>query len=452
MSFIVRLYHLSQKSRKLIISIWLSYLAGIGVEYISDASDLNDLLFRFIDFSKLSVIILWVGFILIIAACIFSLLFKKLFYSQLPSKQFYSLMNRYTCRTLAEAETSGYAWGYNKNVVTPQNPRGWNSESVFIDLAGSVIDTEYAFPVKDKIMDGYDAAAFDRYYKNDPTIALIRSRGDDMERFAVSHYELNSNKKNKRLEIRLQKTRWSQLQFSWGYLRLLDTRNNPVSHRNLKEIEATYVSALNRSRLLINSFCLHLILVAKNGNAVLSRISNVKSNDYPQTWAATIGEQLEKEDFFDEATGRAKHHFVLNWVKRALKEEFDIDENEYNEFGQSGQSELETYVDMASLRVLSLDFEGDIYNFALTCIIKLKIDASQLLSVKGIRIDRNENTLQIEECSPADARRILLNYPGNIHDYHPSTYLRLLMYHLYTEGTAGTYNALIRAEKNKKFH
>ena len=46
----------------------------------------------------------------------------------------------------------------------------------------------------------------------------------------------------------------------------------------------------------LNSFCLHLIIATKKG-VVLSRIGRGKENDYPLSWAATIGEQIEFVDF-----------------------------------------------------------------------------------------------------------------------------------------------------------
>lgn len=196
---------------------------------------------------------------------------------------------------------------------------------------------------------------------------------------------------------------------------------------------------------MVNSFCLHLILISRSGNAILSRISNVKSNDYPNTWAATIGEQIEREDFLDDMTGNVRNDFVVRWVKRALKEEFDINEEELTD---RGTNELEEYVDMDSVRVLSVDLEGDIYNFALTCSVKLKITAEQLCDIKGVIIDGNELKKEFKECSIRGARKILLEYPNNYLEYHPSTYLRLLMYHLSYERVKNTCKCFVKDSKN----
>lgn len=257
--------------------------------------------------------------------------------------------------------------------------------------------------------------------------------------------------KGNRVELRLQKTKWSQLQFSWDYLRRLDTKNEPVVNSvNNEEINKIFTEALNHDgNLLINSLCLHLILVSNSGKVILSKISKIKSNDYPSTWAATIGEQIERDDFIDESTGDCYSNFVTRWTKRALKEEFGIDENSFTE---KGASELEEYVDMDSLRVLSVDFEGDIYNIALTCVLKLKIDANKLQSLKEIKIDNNENTNEFRECTESDIRKILLEYPNNKTLYHPSTYLRLLMFHFYSSKQRLTMSAIVNDSKRIKKH
>ena len=109
---------------------------------------------------------------------------------------------------------------------------------------------------------------------------------------------------------------------------------------------------------------------------------------------------------------------------------------------------------MNSLRVLSVDFEGDIYNVALTCLLKLNIDANQLKLIKEIKIDSNESTNEFRECTEQDVRKILLEYPNNKNDYHPSTYLRLLMFHLYSSKQFATMSAIVKDNKkmNRKFN
>jgi len=118
---------------------------------------------------------------------------------------------------------------------------------------------------------------------------------------------------------------------------------------------------------------------------------------------------------------------------RALREEFDINEEEAADEG----NELEEFVDMSTLRVLSVDMEGDIYNIALTCVVRLRLSLEEFKTQKGIYIDNIENA-DLKECTLEEIRQILLNYPNNKKEYHPATYLRLLMYHIHKIGVKET--------------
>ncbi len=418
---------------------------GIIAENASNSTSWRNFLLGLFDFSRISIMILWGGALLVIIIWGISLAFSKIRLSKKAEAQFRKIMKEHTYHLLNKSEIGGYSWGYNKNMFVSKNPTGWRPEDIYIDLKNSEVESLYEFPTVNADLRGYDKNSYNSYCENSEKIDTIRQRGDDRERYAVKHVERTM--KNNRVEIRLQKTGWSQLQFSWDYLRRLQTNNEPVCQtQNDLQIEDKFVKALNHDEdLLINSFCLHLVLISKNGKAILSKISRVKSNDYPATWAATIGEQLEKRDFVDDK-GEVYSDFVVRWVKRALDEEFGINENLTDE---KEISELEEYVDMNSLRVLSVDFEGDIYNVALTCVVKLKIDADTLSNLKEIQIDGNENTKEFIECSEADVRRILLDYPNNKNLYHPSTYLRLLMYHLYCCKQAFTMSSFLSEHKKK---
>ena len=199
---------------------------------------------------------------------------------------------------------------------------------------------------------------------------------------------------------------------------------------------------------LINSFCLHLILEDSAGNAVLSRISSNKSNDYSGTWAATIGEQLSLEDFYNEKDNSTYADFVTRWTERALEEEFDISKTDYT---FAGENELEDYVDMDSLRVLSIDLEGDIYNIALTATVRLRKTADELKALKGICFDSEELT-ELKACALYEIQDILLGYPDNNKEYHPSTYLRLLMFYLHKKGIRQTCVDIVSSNDQKRKH
>ncbi|MBQ8431359.1 MAG: hypothetical protein IJX28_00595 [Clostridia bacterium] len=446
MSLVLRIYKISEIVKNKFLSIWLSYLAGIVVEHISDSSSLVEVAYGVFNFSKLSIVLLWIGAAVVAFLWIFNVVFDRVRVSKKIENSFLKIMEDHTDPLLNQSKMSAYSWGYNKTICIPKNPGGWMPEDIYIDLRNSRVDGAYSFSDGKANLIGYDDAAYEEYCRNSRKIDTIRRRGDDRDRYAVRHVE-RSMKGNK-VEIRLQKTKWSQLQFSWDYLRRLDNQNRPVEPKPQEDaIRQMFLQTLDRTEdTLINSFCLHLILVSSKGNVILSKISPVKSNDYPSTWAATLGEQIEREDFLNDAKGEAYPNFVTRWVKRALKEEFDIDEDTLTE---QGISELEEYVDMDSLRVLSVDFEGDIYNVALTCLLKLKITAETLKKTKELNIDANENTTEFRECSENDVRSILLGYPDNQGEYHPSTYLRLLMFHLYSAKQLATLSAVVKDSKKQ---
>ena len=422
---------------------WLSYLLGITVEYLNNTKSFADLICSFFDISKLSVIILWIGTTVVFCVWIFNVIFDKIRTSKKVEVQFTKIMKEHTFEVLNRSEQTTYSWGYNKTLCVPNNPTGWKPSSIYIDLKNSITETDYSFD-NDVFLDSYNDTSYINYCNTNEKIHTIRLRGDDKDRYGIHHIE--KSMKGNKVELRLQKNKWSQLQFSWDYLRRLSTSNEPVvTTIETEKINRFFVKALDHEgNLLINSFCLHLILVSKNGNVILSRISRIKSNDYPSTWAATLGEQIEREDFLNDSTGELYPNFVTRWVKRALDEELGITENSLTE---KGISELEEYADMDSLRVLSVDFEGDIYNVALTCVLKLRIDSNQLKSLKEIKIDGNETANEFIELNENEVRKVLLAYPTNQGLYHPSTYLRLLLFHLYSCKQSATMSAIVKDSK-----
>ena len=108
-------------------------------------------------------------------------------------------------------------------------------------------------------------------------------------------------------------------------------------------------------------------------------------------------------------------------------------------------------VDQDSIRVLSVDMEGDIYNFTIMCVVKLTCPIDIFHSEIACTIESKE----IATISALDVNLIPRILVGNGNEeeresYHPSTYLRLLMFYLHKNGIKRTQKALIAAEKNYK--
>ena len=131
-------------------------------------------------------------------------------------------------------------------------------------------------------------------------------------------------------------------------------------------------------------------------------------------------EQIELADFIDQKD--FQEDFVTEWTRRAVCEEFGLSEQQY-----------ERAFDEKSLRVLSLDFEMDIYNFALVCTMKMMHDCEEFKKLVSSTIEQKEIS-DMQDMHVEDIPVVLMGYPGNEKEYHPSSYLRLLMFYLYKNG------------------
>lgn len=410
----------------------LAYSSGIIINFITDVDSISDFVKICFTMSKPAVLIMWLLVAATIIIALLSLLIDYLNKNQSPSARFNEIMVNHTDSVLNEIGKNELSWGFNKNIHRSKDPGGWLPDAFYISEYED--NVEYQFPIKNEELPEYSRENYYRFSQSEEMQNCIKKK-NNKERFSVSFIEPNYNKKDRKVEIKLIKTDWVSLQFNWRYFRRLDSRNQLLSNSHLQEITQKMGKAfLDNSQegdFAINSFCLHLIIESKDGEVILAKISKNKSNDYPATWAATLGEQIEKDDFYDATSNTTRSNFVVRWVRRALLEEFDIsDEPKYGQ-----ESEYDEIVNEKSLRVLSIDMEGDIYNIALTCVVKLKLTFKEFKENKGIWADSEEAT-ELKACNLSEIREILLNYPSNSNQYHPSTYLRLLMFHLYKSGTS----------------
>lgn len=409
----------------------LAYSSGIIINIITDVNSMPEFLQICLSVTKPAILIMWILIAASIIVVLLSLIVDYLNKRQSPSAEFNRIMIDHTDSLLNEIGQNELSWGFNKNIHRSKDPSGWLPEAFYISEYED--NVEYFFPSRNDELPGYTKESYERFFSS-PEMQKCVKKKNNKERFAVSFIQPNFNRSEKRVEIRIIKTAWIPLQFSWNYFRRIDLRNQLIPNSHLEEITKkmgkAFLDNAQGNDFAINSFCLHLILETKDGEAILAKISKNKDNDYPATWAATLGEQIEKIDFYDVNSNMPKVNFITNWVRRALLEEFDISDQPKN----GKESEYDEIVNEKSLRVLSIDMEGDIYNIALTCVVKLKQSFKEFKENKGIWADSEEST-ELRACTLPEIREILLGYPNNSGDYHPSTYLRLLMFHLYKSGT-----------------
>ena len=234
---------------------------------------------------------------------------------------------------------------------------------------------------------------------------------DDQSKCMLLDYGYDSS--NNLLSLKLKRTKWRYCQFVWNH------RFDGIEdgEKKLKEWHNRIIyEHLSGERVIRypNSFCLHLVIETVDGNILVTDISKRKMNDYPATKAFTIGEQLEESDIRDSSG------LVITWVRRAVFEKFGF-----------SKASFEAHFDASSLRILSLDLEEDIYNFALVCTIKMRRSYAQFK--KAAKLDKSE-LAGVSELPLQEVPSILLGYPENRSMYHPSSYMRLLVFYIYKEG------------------
>jgi len=236
---------------------------------------------------------------------------------------------------------------------------------------------------------------------------------DDQPKCMLVHYGFDSSV----LSLKLKQTQWRHCQFVWHH-RFEGEENAEIKRKKWRnDIVYEHLSDEAENIVYPNSFCLHLVIETLDGNVLVTDISGKKSNDYPKTKAFTIGEQIEKSDFCS-----CGDSFLMKWVRRAVYEEFGLSDAAFDK-----------QFDASSLRVLSLNLEEDIFNFALVCTIKMRCRIAQFKRVA--KLDKKELST-VSEMPLQEVPGILLGYPDNQDLYHPSSYMRLLAFYLYKKGLA----------------
>ncbi len=161
--------------------------------------------------------------------------------------------------------------------------------------------------------------------------------------------------------------------------------------------------------------------MTKEHKLLLTKSSTKKGGDYHSVWALSIGEQLAPEDL------NGDKDIVLNWVERALKEELGISNDDFAP---------------SNVRVMAVNLEGDINNFAIVTIVVLNYDSQQLdAKLKNpLRIDSGE----IEEWAFIPCDDIPKELINETRDYHPSTGIRMFYAGLYEFGAPGLNRRLLK--------
>lgn len=420
-----------RKHRSTINGVLITVFTSLIFNIIADNhenlfTDFEVVVRQLIDFSSLSGVLISVSFLAIVVFNTLFFLVSKHLNKKTFSKEFPDLMKRFTSPSISDSVGKGcLSWGEGKTVeICNGIIFGWSPENVMIE---SYDDEMYGFYGEEEWVRKFGPKSY--YFckedwlrfKNSDKFKVIIKRGNNLPRFMLTNCSKNYDKKNRKLLVALGRTEWSQTSYVWD--RFGKTDGDEVDSNSLMGEYAKGISGGCESEPYIpNSFCMHLLIETADNKIVLARISQAKINDNPGTWAATLGEQLDLEDFTDG--NNFFNDFVVRWMKRAFLEEYKFDENVFADA-----------VDEDSLKVLSLNFESDRYNFSLFCTVQLRY-TFETFNKKIAPTLATEEAIEIKAISLKEIPDILATYQNEKHrkDYHPSTYLRLLLFLIHKNG------------------
>ncbi len=409
--------------RNTVLEYWLIYLVSVVMNYLGDQDVISgeqQFWQKMLDLGNAPVFILAILTAFMAAFYLLLAISGRYTRRQQPVAAFTDLMKAHSEETAHAKIAGGLVWGKNRTL--------WTAPNIVIGIEPKNVrvvdynDTPFEF-VNDELRARFSV------FEQSEAFKRTKSLGNNLPRYMLTRYGTNYDKSNPILTLQLRKTSWAFCQFVW-HNRYFGEEDAEIKQELWRDsIISEHMNSGLRVANYPNSLCLHLIIETKDGNVLITEISQEKSNDYPTTKAVSIGEQLELSDFVDQRD--FQDDFVTEWTRRAVCEEFGLSEDQFAEV-----------FDEHSLRVLSLDFEMDIYNFTLVSTIRLRQTCEEFKRVVGSTIEQKEIS-DISELTLAEIPGILLRYPSNEGEYHPSSYLRLLLFYLYKNGYRRTCRAFV---------
>lgn len=412
-----------------VLEYWIIYFVSVVMNYLGEREVLSGEQTFWQKISDLEnppvfILVILTAFMLVF----YALLFISGYYAgkQEPVAAFTDLMKAHSEESAHPKLAGGLVWGEDRTL--------WTAPNIVIGVEPrDVMVTD--FKKAPFVFESEELKSACKRFVNSKEFEKIRALGNDLPRFMMTKYSSNFNKEHPILALQLRKTSWGKCQFVWKNRYYGEKDSKQRQKEWTKSIVAEHMNSGLKVANYPNSLCLHLIIETKDGNVLITEISKEKANDYPTTKAVSIGEQLELSDFLEQKD--FQEDFVTEWTRRAVCEEFGLSEKQYQKV-----------FDQNSLRVLALDLEMDIYNFSLACTIRLRQSCEEFKRLVGSTIEQKEIS-DIQEMEPADIPAVLLGYPQNKDEYHPSSYLRLLLFYLYKNGYKRTGESLMKAKKGK---
>lgn len=403
-AFLERLYMLAANSSKL-RHLAFGYLAAIFIEIISESRNMgwpeaNTILKT--DFCTLSLysIVFYLVIAFLLLSGVLQLSLKCYFNHKKIPDRVKALFKKYEDKIFKEYELDGIGWGMGHTLMpAPRIGVGWRTK----DLVFEVDPTLFCF----RTLGGEQMELDYQHYLKDEFPKKFTEDGDKYMLTAkpVAYTDANI------LPIRLRRVKWSQLQFFWQHVYPGD--------------KARYIHSLFYEKTIShpNSFCLHLVVVTSDEKILITCASSHKTNDYPSSWAVSIGEQINREDI-----SNCKEDCGYKWVARAL----------YEELALGADSFL-----LENIHYLSVNVEGDIANCAFVCMVRLNISSEDLLSILATENRSDNEFQQVDFISFDDIPSELIN-PSRT--YHPSAPMRMIDVYIHRIGCARLHDRLLWCE------
>jgi len=323
--------------------------------------------------------------------------------------------------SLRNHSTKGFGWGENLTVLRAPKTTWWETKDVIIscetleDYTVSQLCT-YDLAVSSS---SYGRAQLEKDY-NDFRNDFLKQNFDGDKFMLINRPVAFSD--SPKVILKLQKTKWSMLQFFWHKMMDENKRKEYINDFFDKE-------TIN----FPNSFCLHLIVMTSDNKILITE--NIPTKNDKQGWSITLGEQIAYKDIENGSEDCA-----AKWVERAMKEELHI----------LPSTEGGDY-DLTDVRFLAVNLEADLPNFAICCIVKLLINHVELKNrlCKHSRIDYEFSRIDFLDLDDDDVPKQMLE-PSRI--YHPSSMIRMAYAYIYCRGIDDLSLNIHNLHKNKTAH
>ncbi len=310
---------------------------------------------------------------------------------------------RFTDPSLKGHQMEGIAWGLGQTVLACPRPQlGWKTSEISFTVE------RYPYDFK-ALQDKMDMRQLQTEFEKFRTVEFPGQFTRDADRLMITKRP-SAFTDNEGVRLAMRYTSWSRLQFFWQRIVSDETRARLVDMAFDDELIE-----------FPNTLTLHLVLQTRDSKILLTRAHRLKSNDYPESWACSLGEQLDPSD-----VANLSRDCAAIWVRRTLQEELSI----YDED-----------CDLDQTRFLALTLEADLINYAFICIAPVNLTADALTARLLVS---SRDDVEFSDLDFIDVDEI----PGELvhpsRTYHPSTPIRMIYTYIYLRGQNQLRQALLR--------